>query len=114
MPHGSHFVHRQSPDRAPPDLLRRASCRGRSGLGPVDLEPALGEQPDAVLLDELVEVPQGSDHHRAFAILAYGQMMGHAVGLPGGAVAVQYHRALAVDVGGGYVAVEIVEDLGEG
>ena len=66
-----------------------SSGRGRSCLCPVDLEPALGEQPDAVLLDELVEVPQGSDHHRAFAILADDQMMGQAVALPGGAVAVR-------------------------
>src|SRR3954452_20923915 len=43
----------------------------RSGLGPVDIEPPLGEQPGAVALVERVEVPKGGDHQLALA--AFGE-----------------------------------------
>src|SRR5271167_3280772 len=42
-------------------VLARSSGRGRPRFGPVDHQPALGEEPLAVLLDEFVEIADGRD-----------------------------------------------------
>jgi predicted ATPase len=47
----------------------RALGKRRSGVGPVDVELALGEEPGAVVLDERVSVSKGGDHQLALAAL---------------------------------------------
>jgi hypothetical protein len=41
----------------------------RTGLGPVDVELALREQPGPIDLDERVQIPKRGDHQLAFAVL---------------------------------------------
>jgi hypothetical protein len=82
---------------------------GLPRLGPVDIELALGEQPGAADLDEVVEVAKGGDHQLARSVLGE-QVVGQAVALAGRAIAVQGDRALPVEVGPRLVAVEVVED----
>jgi low temperature requirement protein LtrA len=95
----------------------RAPASGRRGarLGPVDHQPAFGEVPVAVLLGELVEVADGGDHQRALPGLVDPDVMGQAVALARRpVVAVQGNGALAVEVRGGPVGVEVVEHRGQG
>ena len=46
-------------------------------------ELVLEEEPLPVLLDEIVEVADGRDHHRSLSVLADREVMGQAVALAG-------------------------------
>lgn len=95
----------------------RTPVSGRRGprLGPVDHQPTFGEVPVAALLGELVEVADGGDHQRALPGSVDPDVMGQAVALAGRpVVAVQGNGALAVEVRGRPVDVEVVEHRGQG
>lgn len=79
---GDRLVGRSTPfPRLPPSLrlipiVSVGALRKRvPGLGPVDVELSLGEEPRAVALDESVEIPKRSNHQLALAFLGK-QMMG--------------------------------------
>src|SRR4051794_30234163 len=80
----------------------------RTGLGPVDVELSLGEQPGLVGLDEGVEIPNGRDHQLALAVFRV-QVVGQAIALAGRTVALEGNRALTVEVGRHLVPVEVIE-----
>ena len=77
--------------RAEPTGLRMQ----RPGLGPVDVEGALCEQPGTVALDERVAVAKPRDHQRALALVGE-QVVRDAVALAGRPVAVERDGALAI------------------
>src|SRR3954463_10332439 len=85
----------------------------RTGLGPVDVELALGEQPGPVGLDEGVEIPNGRDHQLALAVLRV-QVVGQAIALAGRTIPLEGDRALTVEVRCRLVPVEVVEHRGQG
>src|ERR1700730_7351211 len=104
----------QGPARRARRALAWWSGRGRPRFGPVDHQPALSEEPLAVLLDEFVEIADGRDHQRTLPVVADREVMGQAVTLAGCPVPVEGHSALAVEVHGGDVGVEVVEHAGQG
>src|SRR3954469_16544690 len=75
------------------------------GFGPADIQPALGEKPRPVGLDEAVLIAKRGDHQAAPTAVRR-DVVGQAVGLPRRAVAVDPNGALAVegDRAGGGVA----------
>ena len=56
-------------------------CTQRALLDPVDVKPALREQPRAIHFGKGVEVAQRRDHQSA-VIAVDGELMGETVGLP--------------------------------
>src|SRR5262245_20528692 len=78
-------------------------------LAPVDDEIALGEVPTLVDLGERVEVAERRDYELADAVFAE-HVVRDRVALAGGVPPVDRDRALAVEVGGDLVALEVLED----
>jgi hypothetical protein len=65
------------------------------------------------LLDELIEVADGRDHQRALSVRRHRKVMGQAVALARGPVAVQGDGALPVEMHGRDVLVKVVEHRGQ-
>src|SRR3954447_9932518 len=81
-------------------------------LGPVEVEPALVEQPGAVVLEKGVPVAERRDHQLALAVLRV-HVVSEAVGLARGPIAIELDRALPVEVHRRLVRVEVLEDRRE-
>src|SRR6185312_6738460 len=88
------------------------SWLGWACLAPVEDELALGEQPRSVHFGEGVEVAERRDHDLALAV-GREQVMRDRVALTGRTVTVKRDRALAVEVRGRVVLLEVLEDLGQ-
>src|SRR3954447_2249311 len=78
------------------------------GFGPADIQPALGEKPRPVGLDEAVLIAERGDHQAAPTAVRR-DVVGQAVGLPRRAVAVDPNGALAVEVHCGLVRLQVLE-----
>src|SRR5690242_10115867 len=91
--------------------LSLRSCH-RSCLAPVEDEFAFGVIPASVELCEGVEITERGDHDLVGAVFGV-DMVGDRVALSARAVTVEDHGALAVEMCGGLVAVEVFEDRGE-
>src|SRR5713101_1958942 len=109
---GSHGCSsRSSPPRNPSATVgpRAATLRECALVYPVDMEETLREQPDAVPLHEGVEVAQRGDHEAPLPTVE-GDVMRQAVDFPGASVAREREdRALADEVRGGLVFVQLRE-----
>ncbi len=84
-------------------------CDNVPGLDPVHEKSSLCEIPCTIYLRKPIKIANGSDHKTVFASMSR-YMMRQAIADTGRFHAIQYDRALAVEVSGGDVLVEVVED----
>src|SRR4029077_15280028 len=81
-----------------------------SFLQPVDIEESLGKQPRTINLCESVKIAKRGNHQTPPSTIRR-DVMGEAVGLPGGAIAVQGEDgALSEEMRCGFVPVQVCED----
>src|SRR3954451_2494428 len=96
------------PRRAVCGIVGEPVTSESAGFGPADIQPALGEAPRPVGLDEAVLIAKRCDHQPAQAAVRR-DVVGQAVGLARRAVAVDPNGAQAVEVHRDVVGVQVVE-----